>query len=816
MATKTKRKNVGKAAAGNNQIVATIRLRKVFTKPVQVTSQTQLLRYKRPRRLHPRKLLRNVREGLEREFHSQTLPVAFHRPLTALLPMAATDELALVLNTELASMAAQQRASNVGEPSTAIKDQVVFYTGNWYAAMSSDGGRSFSFIDPTTQFMNADPPSSNFCCDQVVHYIAQIDTFVWLMQYGPETGDNVQRLAFATSADVVRGRWRLFDITTQLLNVQGAFMDFPDLSVGANCLYVTTNLFGPGTEQGSAVIRIPFDGIGANRVAAQPFVSMDFQSFRVAQNCGTTAFFAAHQDTSTLEVFSWGESEAAPGASQAVGVARWIGGNGYTSRTPDGSRWLDRADPRITGATMAGNELWFAWGVDSGSNHRPRPFVQIARIDSANMTLIENINVFDPDSAICYGALSSNENNEVGISYMIGGGSRFPSHVVGILTGTRKDVVVAAGDRGPLLDPQTNKGEWGDYLTVRQAFPNRKLFAATGYTMKGAGDGSNRDATPRFAIFGRASDAAAAPPVPPPAPPSQGPGPGPAPIVPPPPPVGVGPITDVNALPAVTPEVAAAIKAACVAVGQAGVMAFPAPMGLKLVTKPGSERWPVKTGTDNDVALVGKNVIGATDFGAGIVDATVEDLIAMPRTPDMANVTSLNPAYQSRRAQPVEVVIWRIEITITALKLEADGDYHLVLQGASGETMIGEIPTPSVTFVGNSPWLANIKLARQAVDDKLVSKLSPADFVIDPKDGMLVPRDSLSVPSKLMAEFQLPASFRTPPEGLESTVPTFKTAVSPTRARITGVGFFDKVHGQMGVSQANGIEIHPVLKVEWL
>jgi hypothetical protein len=47
-------------------------------------------------------------------------------------------------------------------------------------------------------------------------------------------------------------------------------------------------------------------------------------------------------------------------------------------------------------------------------------------------------------------------------------------------------------------------------------------------------------------------------------------------------------------------------------------------------------------------------------------------------------------------------------------------------------------------------------------------------------------------------------------------MPTFKTAVSPTRARITGVGFFDKVHGQMGVSQANGIEIHPVLKVEWL
>src|SRR5207237_5528073 len=124
--------------------------------------------------------------------------------------------------------------------------------------------------------------------------------------------------------------------------------------------------------------------------------SFDFQSFRVAQNVGTTAFFAAHQDTSTLAVFSWNESDSTP-MPTSVGVSRWIGGNGYMSRTPDGRRWLDRADSRMTGATMAGTELWFAWSVDTGSNQRPRPFVQIARIDATNLTLLENINIFDPD-----------------------------------------------------------------------------------------------------------------------------------------------------------------------------------------------------------------------------------------------------------------------------------------------------------------------------------------------------------------------------------------------------------------------------------
>ena len=777
--------------------------------PIQVKHLAQLPKYVRPKRVHPRRTLPLVREGLEREFHSMTRQVAFHRALPVLMPMAATDELALVTNTELTSPTTQQRASNVGEPSAAINDQVVFYTGNWYAAMSSDGGKTFSFIDPATAFPNADPASSNFCCDQVVQYISKIDTFVWLMQYGPDTGDNIQRLAFASTTDVVQGRWRLFDITTHILNVNGAFMDFPDLAVGANCLYVTTNIFGSANQVGSAVIRIPFSGIQSGVATAQPFVSMDLQSFRVAQNCGTTAFFAAHQDTSTLTVFSWDEAQSAP-VSQAVGVARWIGGNGYQSRTPDGRRWLDRADQRITGATLAGNELWFAWSVDRGSNQRPKPFVQIARIDSSNLTLVENLNIFDADSAICYAALGTNANNEVGMSYMIGGGSRFPSHVIGILTGTRKDVVVAVSDRGP-LDPQTGKGEWGDYLTVRPVFPKQNLFAATGYTMKGSGDGSNQDATPRFVVFGRAGDTGTSV-------------------------VSAGgdtstggtgdtggavdgsPISDVNSLPVVSASVAAQIKAWAMAQGTAPevAMAMPGealPAGLRFVTKPGVERWPVKTGTDPDVGNVGKNVINGQPLGAGIVPTTVEELIRIPRSADMTPPTSEFPDFQQRRKNPVETTIWQIEADIIALKQEADGDRHLVLQGASGQTMIGEIPTPRAPFVlASSPWLANMQAARQAVDDKLVSKLSAADFTR--LDDTLVPRKSLSVQPEAMPS--VPASFRTPKEDEQQAMPTFKTKVPATPVRITGVGFFDKVHGQMGVALLNGIELHPVLKIEWL
>lgn len=237
----------------------------------------------------------------------------------------------------------------------------------------------------------------------------------------------------------------------------------------------------------------------------------------------------------------------------------------------------------------------------------------------------------------------------------------------------------------------------------------------------------------------------------------------------------------------------------------------------ELVTKPGSERWPVKTGQDPDRAAVGKNVISGQDLGEGIVPATVEELISMPRPAGLEVLTADPPAFQSKRAGPVETTIWRVEGNITVLNQEADGDYHLVFQGASGATLVAEVPTPTATFIGDSPWLQNIQAARQEVDDKLVHNLSPRDFVLPPGGKKLVPRNSLSgdFPVPPIAAFEMPESFRTPAEGESAQMPAFQTAVKPTAARITGVGFFDRAHGATGAAP-NVFELHPVLKVEWL
>lgn len=157
----------------------------------------------------------------------------------------------------------------------------------------------------------------------------------------------------------------------------------------------------------------------------------------------------------------------------------------------------------------------------------------------------------------------------------------------------------------------------------------------------------------------------------------------------------------------------------------------------------GVERWSVKTGTDPDAHLV--NLGSSTS-------TTVANMRAFA-TP--------NPIPPNNRVSPAETTLWVINATLTLFKLESDSDYHLVIQDASGNTMITEIPAPSC--VGStSPFLSQITSARAAFDAKFTATTS------------------------------------------------FQTVNIPVQ--VTGVGMFDFPHGQTGAAP-NQIELHPVLNI---
>jgi hypothetical protein len=149
-----------------------------------------------------------------------------------------------------------------------------------------------------------------------------------------------------------------------------------------------------------------------------------------------------------------------------------------------------------------------------------------------------------------------------------------------------------------------------------------------------------------------------------------------------------------------------------------------------------------------------------TDADAGLINlasttsSTIASLGALPAPSSLPS---------NNRVQPTETTLFRIGATLTEFKLEADSDYHLVLSDGAGHTMISEIPDPACVGA-SSRLLSRIQTARGEFDAKYT------------------------------------------PTG------TFHVVNVPVT--VTGVGFFDFLHGQTGVAP-NGIELHTVTDIQF-
>src|SRR5262245_16271402 len=117
------------------QAVTEVKLKRPTVKQLSVTYLTEAPRFKKPKRIHPRRRLPLVPEGEDVQIPSATPQASFappHAMAAPGAPQAATDDIAVVRNTELSSPGQNQTASNVDEPSVACNGNVVLYTGNWY------------------------------------------------------------------------------------------------------------------------------------------------------------------------------------------------------------------------------------------------------------------------------------------------------------------------------------------------------------------------------------------------------------------------------------------------------------------------------------------------------------------------------------------------------------------------------------------------------------------------------------------------------------------------------------------------------------
>jgi len=414
--------------------------------------------------------------------------------------LADTDAITFTTNTSLGAAAHNTATSVVMSPSTASNGNVVLYTGNRFAALSTDGGATFAYLNPAATFPDSD---GGFFGNQTLQYVASIDRFIWVLQYAKNgSSQNRLRVAFASTADVAAGIWSYLDLGPQTFSLSNQWLDAPSLGLSNNYLYVTANVFGAADQFVQTLcMRLPLSEIAEGLVANTTYFTLtSTSSLHPAQNCAAQAYFAAHNSTSSLQVIQWDE-EGGPSVHH-VNVPTWSAGP-YSSTTPGGFNWLGRVDSRVTTATVVGNEVWFGWTAAAGGAHGfPQPYANIVRVSTETFAFTgdDPLVRFVDGTAAAYPALCVNSNGEVAVSYAFGGGGTLvPNTSVGFLTGgDRRHYAITGGTDGPSAQA------WGDDLAVRVDGQNPALFSATGYSL--IGGSTDAFAVPAYVRFGRASD----------------------------------------------------------------------------------------------------------------------------------------------------------------------------------------------------------------------------------------------------------------------------------------------------------------------
>lgn len=420
-------------------------------------------------------------------------------------------------NTTVSSPASKVAADISGADSS----NVVLMSGNWYIDYSIDGGTTFLTIDPTTVFPQS--LTGGFCCDQIIIYVPSIDRFIWLLQYSQvnKTGPNAYRLAAASPQDIINSKctaWTYWDLTSAGLGIGTNWMDYPNLSVGDNFLYMSADAVGTGLF----VTRIPLNEIRTgstinfrftnassgdlanNNISAVSNLRTSYGG-HISQNTGDEIFWAGHVDNGTMQIFRWHESSTSY-SWRNLDVNNWPQQSVASANSNgNGNDWLNKLSgfPKfaVTGITRRNNELWMSWTAGSGTGGHggfsfPNPHVQVVKMDINNYHVVEQMQIWNPDYAFSYPSFSTNSRGEVGIVLGWGGGN---THHGNTAVGIMGDFVVWYRDGSTW---STNR--WGDYVTARVSGTNNQLFAGFGFVTTG-NNAVNFAFEPFYVVFGRKS-----------------------------------------------------------------------------------------------------------------------------------------------------------------------------------------------------------------------------------------------------------------------------------------------------------------------
>ena len=451
--------------------------------------------------------------------------------------------------------------------------KVALVSTNYGLARSTDDGATFTQLDISNLFPNTpgvdtsvSPPEfqdSGRCCDSVVEYSPLIDMFIVVEQfwsslsnkkitpscvdppsgsanppcprYGVFQGVSKYRIAFITPSSLAAPtpQFGWTDLTSQLIGLSGNTqgVDFPDLSIGTNDLYLSYDTPGDGLWR---VTRIPLTDL----LPSSPTVHFDTANpndptlwlGHLAQDGGGDVYFASLTDSSTLRVYYWPEVYSSP-ISQDIPLNQTVCNGLLSSLDPVGADWLTKLSGGGNAVLGAATQLfynpatsvyeptlWFAWSAastyaDTSSCGFSQSHVDLVELHGAgtppgcngcptlfNFSLVQQAQIWNDAGAFAYPSLAADQN-EVALSLGFGGGgTAYPDHYVGFWGDNEVFASGTSTTNGNAVCPGACGGgtRWGDYVTTRrtQSYQLADAFSSVGFSVD-----PNEDT--HYVVFGR-------------------------------------------------------------------------------------------------------------------------------------------------------------------------------------------------------------------------------------------------------------------------------------------------------------------------
>jgi hypothetical protein len=414
-------------------------------------------------------------------------------------------------------------ASHVMESSVATEGKNTFYTGNWFAARSTNGGIFWTHVDPFPGW----PAYSPFCCDQVALPDKARTRFFWERMgspgTNPDTGnyENVFKLSVSANGGAT---WWTYTVAP--LNVNGSWTnqwwDYCHMQLAGRYLYIAWNMFNQaGSWTQSVMLRWPLDALAAGAgFSYNYYYSTSWFTFVPAQGCDHTMYWASNwpnaaPQNSRIAIWKWDEDTTTV-TSVVKDVTAWTAtGRGDAVCGAASGNWAARYDQRVlTGARYriwntnlkyyGRNVLGWWWNVAQGGSF-PKPYIEGAAFFEDTLAQVPGNQgrplVYNTGTCFAYPAASVNERGDVGLVINYSSGAALNPSVAYCLS---DDYTGAPPGwtyhtvRTSTTRPSDNK--WGDYNTSRPFFPSSEVWSAASHFLP------TSTAAPIYFVFGRGRD----------------------------------------------------------------------------------------------------------------------------------------------------------------------------------------------------------------------------------------------------------------------------------------------------------------------